>query len=76
MKVEYKVPAHGGALMYCPHCGKEMEQFKDTGIKYCLRCQRGFGIFTGSSTGNIGVYQMTEIEMIAGKMERIENDDR
>jgi len=75
MKVKYKLPANGGHLVYCPHCGKEMERYKETSIKYCLECQRGFCIFSGSSTGLIGVYQMTEIEMIAGRMERIEKDD-
>ncbi len=81
MKVDYKTPANGGHLVYCPHCGKKMEPFRAKGseratsIKYCLDCQRGFCIFSGSSTGTIGTYQLTEIEMIASKMKTRERDD-
>jgi len=75
MKVEYKIPANGGHLVYCPHCGKKMERYKATAVMYCLDCQRGFAIYHGSSTGTIGMYQMTEVEMIAGELERIEAGD-
>ena len=75
MKIKYKIPANGGHLVFCPHCGKKMEPFKKSTIKYCLDCQRGFAVYHGSSTGTIGIYQLTEVEMVAGKMERIEDDD-
>jgi hypothetical protein len=75
MKLKYKAPANGGHLVYCPYCGKKMERYKETSVKYCLDCQRGFCIYSGSSTGTIGTYQLTDVEMVAGKMERIERDD-
>jgi len=74
MKVEYKAPANGGSLVFCPHCGEKMETFKETRIKYCLDCQRGFAVYSGSSTGTIGVFQLTDVNLIAGEMERITND--
>jgi len=75
MKVDYKAPVNGGSLIYCPHCGDEMERYKETTIKYCLECQRGFAIYSGASTGTIGMFQMTQVDLIAGDMVRIERDD-
>jgi len=75
MKVDYKAPANGGSLIYCPHCGKKMEPYKDTLIRYCLDCQRGFAGYSGASTGTIGVFQMTHVDLVASDMVRIERDD-
>ena len=50
MKLKYKAPANGGSLVFCPHCGKKLERYKETTVKYCLECQRGFAIYGGAST--------------------------
>jgi hypothetical protein len=75
-----KRPANSGNLTYCLYCGEKLEVHvnengQGTAVKYCLDCGRGFVAYTGSSYGEIGVYEMTKTKLVSVEFEKLESND-
>lgn len=62
-------------MRFCYFCGRELRIHKHTSIRYCMDCKKGYAIGTGTlSRGQIQLFDVTELEVIAAKFERIEGD--